>query len=288
MQMSQGFIKLHRKILESDIWNDPMTFRLFTYLILNATHKDGTRVSGMELQKGQYLRSYRKIAEDLAYKEGRGLKKPSISTIKRCIGKLVKSERITLHETELGTVFTVLNYSIYQGSEGLEEETQNGSKNEPRTNPERTQNNNKNDKNDKNDKKNNNIRSKFKFETPHLKLAELLFKKIKENNPNAKKPNLESWANTFRLMIERDNRTGKEIQDVILWCQQDNFWYKNILSADKLRKQFDRLQLNMKDDRKQFKVINGGMNHGESSYKTDYSKYDFSKRGNVQWLSEEN
>lgn len=124
-------------------------------------------------------------------------------------------------------------------------------------------------------------RSKYNFEQSHLQLAELLFKQIQKNNPNHKKPNLESWANTFRLMMERDGRTGKEIQDVILWTQQDDFWYKNVLSANKLREQYDRLVLQMKDDNK------GGKTNGETSFKTDYTKYDFSKRGNVSWLPDE-
>src|SRR5699024_491091 len=56
-------------------------------------------------------------------------------------------------------------------------------------------------------------RSKLKFETHHLKLAELLYKEILHNNPQHKKPNLESWANDFRLMMEIDKREGKEIQE---------------------------------------------------------------------------
>src|SRR5699024_82995 len=123
----------------------------------------------------------------------------------------------------------------------------------------RSDNINKNGKNVKDNKDINTLRSKLKFETHHMKLAELLFKKIKENNPSAKEPNLESWANTFRLIMERDKRSGKEIQDLILWSQSHHFWYKNVLSADKLRKQFDRLQLEMKDEtHKPLKVINGG------------------------------
>lgn len=98
--------------------------------------------------------------------------------------------------------------------------------------------------------KENTSRSKLKFETHHMQLADLLFKKIKENNPSVKEPSLDSWANVFRLMMERDERTGKEIQDLIIWSQQHHFWYKNILSADKLRKQFDRLQLEMNDEEK--------------------------------------
>ena len=36
-----------------------------------------------------------------------------------------------------------------------------------------------------------------------------------------------------------------KIKEVIIWCQQDDFWYKNILSTEKLRKQYDRLVMNM-------------------------------------------
>ncbi|WP_373896353.1 phage replisome organizer N-terminal domain-containing protein [Virgibacillus sp. CBA3643] len=120
-------------------------------------------------------------------------------------------------------------------------------------------------------------RSKYNFEQHHMKLAELLYKKIQENNPNAKKPNMKSWANTFRLMMERDSRTGEEIQELILWTQQHHFWYQNILSANALRKQYDRLSIQMQDDRKTSK---GGLKHAvdKGSYEGNSTKYDFSKR----------
>src|SRR5699024_4694866 len=86
-------------------------------------------------------------------------------------------------------------------------------------------------------------RSKLKFETHHLKLAELLYKEILHNNTQHKKPNLESWANDFRLMMEIDKREGKEIQELILFSQSHDFWYKNILSAGKLREKYDVLIL---------------------------------------------
>ena len=91
-------------------------------------------------------------------------------------------------------------------------------------------------------------RSKLKFETHHLKLAELLYKQIQNNLPNVKEPDLEVWANEFRLMMERDKRKGEEIQDLIIKTQSDNFWKKNILSPGKLRKQYDRLVIEFEDD----------------------------------------
>ena len=91
-------------------------------------------------------------------------------------------------------------------------------------------------------------RSKLKFETQHLKLAELLYKQIQNNSPNYKEPDLENWANEFRLIMERDEREGKEIQDLIIKTQSDNFWKKNILSPSKLRKHYDRLVIEFEDD----------------------------------------
>lgn len=87
----------------------------------------------------------------------------------------------------------------------------------------------------------NTSRSKLKFETRHLKLAELLYKQIQSNSPNHKEPDLEKWANEFRLIMERDKREGREIQDLIIKTQNNDFWKKNILSPSKLRKHYDRL-----------------------------------------------
>ena len=82
-----------------------------------------------------------------------------------------------------------------------------------------------------------------KFSTSDFQLAELLYYCIKQNNPTHKKPNLESWADTFRLMRERDGRKHEQIEACIKWCQSDSFWYKNILSADKLREKYDQLNI---------------------------------------------
>src|SRR5690606_34211768 len=106
----QGWIKLHRKIFDNEIWNDVTTFRLFTFLLLMASHRDGVKIKGIELKRGQYLRSYSKLAEDLEFKEGRGFKKVSKSTIERSVKKLVSEGMVTISDTEYGTLFTIVKY----------------------------------------------------------------------------------------------------------------------------------------------------------------------------------
>ncbi len=54
---------------------------------------------------------------------------------------------------------------------------------------------------------------------------------------------------------ERDGRAWKTIGKVIIYATQDDFWRSNILSADKLRKQFDRLEMQMGEGKKGKRVI---------------------------------
>lgn len=89
----------------------------------------------------------------------------------------------------------------------------------------------------------------YEEDSIYFKLANYLYQKILENNPNHRKPNLQTWANDVRLMMERDNRTEKEIRFLIDWTQQHQFWHRNILSIATLRKQFDRLILDVKAER---------------------------------------
>lgn len=120
MNILEGWIKLHRKITEHEIWADVTTFRLFMLLLLKSTHQDYD-YRGMKLKPGQFIRSYSKLAQDLSYREGRGYKQVSKSTISKAVKKLIANEMITVQETEVGTMFTVLNYQYYQGFEEVEE-----------------------------------------------------------------------------------------------------------------------------------------------------------------------
>jgi hypothetical protein len=80
-----------------------------------------------------------------------------------------------------------------------------------------------------------------------LRLANLLFDLIKENNPTHKQPNIESWAEEVRKMRQIDKRTEQQIEFLMRWAQNDNFWRGNILSTKKLREKFDQLVMQCKN-----------------------------------------
>lgn len=75
-----------------------------------------------------------------------------------------------------------------------------------------------------------------------LKLQEA----IKKTKPDIKKPNIQSWAKDIDLMLRIDKRNIEIVEKIIDWLPSSEFWSKNILSADKFRLQFDKLELEMK------------------------------------------
>ena len=85
------------------------------------------------------------------------------------------------------------------------------------------------------------------FDSDEYKLSIYLWNYIKNNNKDAKQPNLEKWSKQFDSIIRIDKRKIEDVEKIIKFCQQDEFWYKNILSPDKLRKHFEKLTLQMKE-----------------------------------------
>ncbi|HHT7013350.1 TPA: hypothetical protein ACTZ3A_006119 [Bacillus cereus] len=110
-----------------------------------------------------------------------------------------------------------------------------------------------------------------KFSTSDLENAKLLFELMLQNNPSAKEPNFDKWANDFRLMREKDNRTDEQIKYLINWTQKDDFWSTNILSPAKLRKQFDALIVKIKKEKakNQPKVVKGKKELREEDFNLD-------------------
>lgn len=176
------FFKLDRKIFESDIWLQPVELRLFIYLIGQARHSEKPytkyKSKGVIIKRGQYLKSYRKLREELEYFKNNAIKNYSLSRIKTAIDRLEKQKRIKTEKTQLGTLFTVLNYEEYQGSYEKNDETENEEKTEserslngPRTESERTENNTKNVKNVNKEKKDN--KKEDKPSVPYQKIKDL-------------------------------------------------------------------------------------------------------------------
>jgi hypothetical protein len=99
--------------------------------------------------------------------------------------------------------------------------------------------------------KENKRKKKYSCNSTELQLSELLLNLIMKRRETFKRPNLQKWAQHINLMIRKDKRSYEEIESVIRWSQENQFWRNNILSTRKLREKFDRLALQMTDDKNQ-------------------------------------
>ncbi len=80
----------------------------------------------------------------------------------------------------------------------------------------------------------------YEENSPYYQLALLLIQEINKNGP-INTPNLQTWSDDIRKLVELDKKEIKLVEQIIVWSQASDFWSKNILSATKLRKQFDML-----------------------------------------------
>ena len=89
-------------------------------------------------------------------------------------------------------------------------------------------------------------RSKFSFSDNQMRFAKAVYEKVKVITPKMKEPNLESWANTARLLNEVDGADLNDVWKVFSWANADSFWSVNILSLAKLRDKYPDLSAKMK------------------------------------------
>ncbi|MEA1855615.1 DnaD domain protein [Cytobacillus sp. OWB-43] len=231
----KGAFQTSRGIFENPIWNDIPKFRIFFYIYGNAVFsKEGTTVAGMHLKRGQFLRSYRNLRDDLAYVENRSVKQYSLSVIKRKVDSLVKENRLKIEETELGTLFTVINYEQYQGFEHYKNSNLERSENALGTGMERSENNNKNVNKD------NNVKEKTTTTTAPenpVQLFEYLLCRLSPIQMNS----LYQWVDDFKGNQEivnaaiklADNKNKRNFNFVEFLLKE---WHSNnLMDIDRVR-----------------------------------------------------
>ena len=137
----EGWIKIHRKILENPIiCKDSDYLAVWIYLLLNATHKEipalfkGKKII---LQKGQLITGRKSIASQLKISE---------SKIFRIINDFKSEQQIEQQTSNKNSLISIINWDKYQNIEQQNEQQMNNK----RTTNEQQVNTNKNVKNVKN------------------------------------------------------------------------------------------------------------------------------------------
>jgi len=148
----EGWIKLHRKFIDWEWFQDKNMVHLFLYLLLSANHKDN-KWQGVDIKRGQLITGINKLNEKT---------KISIQSIRTCLSKLKSTGEITIEPTSKYSIITIFNYDSYQTLETATNKQNNkeSTSDQQTTNKQLTTNNN--EKKDKNVKNNMDVRkSKF-------------------------------------------------------------------------------------------------------------------------------
>lgn len=242
MENNKGWIRLHRQIMETPEWlAEPFTRgQAWVDLLLLANHKTGyIRKRGILIAVGRGQVGYSEESLVERWHWSRGKVRRFLSELQRreqitrkpaqilqCGINSKLSEKTVQKKTSVSNLIYIINYDKYQMN-GTEDDTEDGRKTVQEQIMKRIK------------------RKIFLSDSCEIRLAELLLEKILSRNPNFKKPNLQSWALHIDQMIRIDERAVEDIQYVIEWSQEDEFWQNNILSTGKLREKFDQLYLKM-------------------------------------------
>ena len=102
-----GFIKIHRSLLDWEWWDDKNTFRLFMTILLLANWKD-KKWHGKLIRRGSFWTSI----ESLSLKSGL-----TIRQTRTALNKLISTGEVTSEVTNEGRLITVVKYEVYQSND---------------------------------------------------------------------------------------------------------------------------------------------------------------------------
>lgn len=210
----EGWVKLHRRLLEWEWYSDINVTRLFIHCLLKANHKDN-KWRGIDIKRGQFISSYGNLANETHL---------SVQQIRTCFKKLISTNEITIRTTNKNTIVTIENYSLYQ-SEEKKQQANEQSNNNQITNEQQSNNNqittNKNDNNKKNEKK----------ESIELFFSECWKmypnKKGKGSISDSKKKEVYKLGEEFKRCIERYKTEIKENVTDIKYVKQGSTFFNS-------------------------------------------------------------
>ncbi|WP_190283525.1 transcriptional regulator [Cellulosilyticum sp. WCF-2] len=107
----EGWVRLHRKLLSSSVFENEKLLKVFIWCLLKASHKEREQVIGLsniELIPGQFVTGRKKAASELGLKE---------STTDNYLKALEKLNIISMKMNSKYRVITIENWEIYQSRE---------------------------------------------------------------------------------------------------------------------------------------------------------------------------
>lgn len=135
--MDEGWIKLHRKLVDWEWFDDANTLKVWLWLLCSANHVDG-RWQGIEIPRGTLITSIGNMAAKLRL---------TPQKIRTSINRLKSTNEITTKATNKYTIITICKYDTYQFSESVSQQTRQQAVQQSANKQLTTNKNNKNEKN---------------------------------------------------------------------------------------------------------------------------------------------
>jgi hypothetical protein len=199
--MAEGWIKLHRQLIDSEWFTDVNTNHLFMYCLIRANHKDA-KWQGLDIGRGQFVTSLDSLSK------ATGL---TVRQIRTSLKKLITTSNLTSNSTNKYRLITVTNYDTYQDDDRQVDKpatSQRQSDDKPAT----TDKNNNNNKNENNNKNQGDILDSFDIE-----------KHLNDSAREAAKKKAPGWDLYYLMPIYNDWIKGKAMPSnpagaFINWC----------------------------------------------------------------------
>ena len=141
MSNSQGWISLHRKLLDNPIFSNYKLLQTFLYCLLKASHSDREQLVGDELvtiKTGQLVTGRKAISKATKLSE---------QNVRTALNRLEKLGILTIKPTNKYSIVTVVAWDLHQQT------NQQTTSSQPTSNQQVTTNNNYNNVNNSNNKK---------------------------------------------------------------------------------------------------------------------------------------
>lgn len=222
-----GFIALHRRIRKHWIFQEPDFLKIWLTMLMDAKYvRCKEMVNGVlvTVERGQLV---------FGLDQWETTHKISKSKLRRLLKMLENDGMINRQKTNKYSLITIINYESYQSgdSQTASKAQANGTLEAPQTAAY------KESKQGEEGKQGTSAIA----DPDDIRLAEYIFAGVKSAAPKTKEPDLNKWADTIRLMRERDGHNRREIAEVFRFANNDDFWRVNILSPAKLREKFAQL-----------------------------------------------
>ena len=215
-----GWIKLHRKIMRNEKWDNDKMLKVFIWCLLKATHEAREQLVGMQkvnLLPGQFVTGREAGARELQMAQ---------SSFRRLLDRLKQLQFVDIKTTNKFSVVTVVNWAFYQcdGEDATSKPpTPEQQMNNKWTTDEQQMDTNKNTKNIKNTKKDKKYLDIAKTSyAEHVSMTEEQCQKLIEKHGPVAVADMIDRLNNYKISTGQLNKYKCDYHTLLNWFRRED------------------------------------------------------------------